>query len=91
MAQCQALANRYIGKGKDRKQYSGTCVLEHGHDSDHLPYDLAMEQVNARVFNEALEQVLAQVGFILGSEEIAPEVMAKVIEQVSKLHKEIPG
>lgn len=39
---CNALATRYEGKGNGRKVYTGTCVLDMGHEGMCLPNSLAM-------------------------------------------------
>lgn len=60
-ATCQAWSTRYVGRKAERKTYEGPCVLEAGHDLDHLPASLAAEQSEARVWNAALDACLAIV------------------------------
>lgn len=61
MSNCMAQAHRYVGQGAERKLYTGQCVLELGHDLDHLPADLAAEQIYNRAFNEGVDAAIAYV------------------------------
>lgn len=80
---CRSYAHRYVGKGAERKLYEGPCVLEIGHDMDHLPYALAMEQSFNQAYNQGVTDALAKVAYMLGlhgpetvdlANEIIPEV-----------------
>ena len=61
MSVCQAQAHRYVGKGKDRELFEGQCVLEHGHDGDHLPGPLAYKQQYDQAFNAGVSTALDTV------------------------------
>lgn len=50
-ATCQAWAELYLGRGTERQQYAGNCVLERGHDGDHLPHTLQAKQAYDQAFN----------------------------------------
>lgn len=74
-ATCQSYAHRYVGKGKDRLLYEGNCVLEIGHDMDHLPASLAAVGQYTQAFNAGADAALAAVLAVLGQLKEGDQVL----------------
>jgi len=84
---CQAQAHTYVGRGPARKLYSGPCVLELGHELDHLPASLAQERMFDQAFNAGVDAALAVALQALtdwrqnsahSTQEVVTEAVAKV-------------
>ena len=87
-ATCQAYAHRYVGKGKDRVLYEGNCVLERGHDLDHLPASLAAQSQYIAAFNAGVDAALeAAVEVLKGLNEGDQLQVEDVTLHVSKIKR----
>ena len=64
-ATCQSWAERYIGRGASRVQYAGNCVLERGHDGDHLPHTLQAKQSYDQAFNDGLSVAISVIDSVM--------------------------
>jgi hypothetical protein len=40
MTMCNAFVTKYVGKGPERTTHAGHCLMEAGHDGEHLPPSL---------------------------------------------------
>lgn len=83
---CQAWAEVYLGRGQARELYAGNCVLERGHDSDHLPHTLQAKQAYDQAFNAGVDAALAALGQVMADlrESDRLTIGADVLEVVKK-------
>jgi hypothetical protein len=88
MSTCMANAHRYVGKGLERELFEGPCVLEIGHDGDHLPSGLAYKQQYERAFNDGVTTALESVKINLHdrlkmTEAFDEELLGHVLDEIA--------